>query len=285
METVYIRHLKDVHSLKAEPCVMALGFFDGVHLGHRKVIASAKKISEKKKLKLAVMTFFPHPKEVFSDSTKMNYLTPMDVKTEILSELGVDKVYVINFTKNFASLSPKEFVFKYLVNLGVVHAVAGFDFTYGSKGLGTMETILADGDGSFLVTTVPKMEQAGRKISSTLIRELLEKGEVQRVSEYLGNYYETRGKILPFSRALKPGTITVEMITAPYFTLPKVGSYEVEAQIAGRTYQGSAKVGPSNTLMLSLRVFSTIKHSTELSIKLKWIDQIREKSRIKSMAN
>lgn len=286
METIYIEHVDDVSSLQPEPCVLALGFFDGVHLGHRKVIASAKKISEKKNLKLAVMTFFPHPKEIFSrDHTKINYLTPMDVKTEIFSNLGVDKVYVIHFTKSFAALSPKEFIKKYLVDLKVAHVVAGFDFTYGFKGLGNMGTIQADGNNTFQVTTVTKMESGGRKISSTLIRELLTKGEVHKISDCLGEFYETRGNIIPFSKAAKSGTVRVEMITAPFFSLPKTGLYEVNVQIGDRIYHGTANVISSTILTLEISGYLLMKQNQEHKIKVKWLDQLREKKNIQITAN
>jgi riboflavin kinase/FMN adenylyltransferase len=265
---------------------MVLGFFDGVHLGHRKVISAARKIAEKKKLKLAVMTFFPHPKEVSGNgNTKMNYLTPVNVKLEIFSELGVEKVYVIHFTKSFAALTPREFIQKYLITLGAEHVVAGFDFTYGYKGKGNMETVHADGDGSFLVTSIPKIEQNGRKISSTLIRELLKKGEVQKVAECLGNYYETRGRILPFSRVIVAGVFKAEVIPAPYFTLPKEGTYEVEAQIAQRIFQGTAYVRTSKSLTLEINQFHQLMQVEDLKITIKWMEQSIKNKQIKRFAN
>lgn len=275
METVYIEHFDEVSDLQPEPCVMALGFFDGVHLGHRKVIGQARKISEKNKLKLAVMTFFPHPKEVFSSThTKMNYLTPMDVKTEIFSELGVDKVYVINFTKTFAALSPEEFIQRFLVELGVVHVVAGYDFTYGYKGLGNMDTIQADGNDSFNVTTISKLEHGGKKISSTLIREMLANGEVHKITACLGSFYETRGKILSYLRRGKSGNLRLEIIKDPYFTLPKSGFYEIEVQIGEHTYHGTAHICTPKTCTLEIDKLYQINSTQELEIKIKWLDQL-----------
>ena len=122
----------------SERAVMALGFFDGVHKGHQQVILTAKKIAQNKGLKLAVMSFFPHPKTVFSNE-EMDYLMPMEKKAESFRSLGVDLFYIVDFTKSFAALQPKQFIKEYLVGLQVQHAVAGFDYTYGAKGAGTIE--------------------------------------------------------------------------------------------------------------------------------------------------
>ncbi|WP_338451140.1 adenylyltransferase/cytidyltransferase family protein [Niallia oryzisoli] len=283
MEIEYVGHSDDVSFLHPEPCVMALGFFDGVHLGHRKVIAEAREIAREKNLKLAVMTFFPHPKEVFScENTKVNYLMPIDVKAETFSDLGVDKLYVIDFTKSFAALSPKDFVHKYLVELGALHVVAGFDFTYGHKGMGNMQTLHSDSNYSLQVTTVSKLEEDGRKVSSTLIRELLAAGQVLKVADYLGDFYETRGELLPLSIVIKQGSFHAEVITAPYFTLPKTGLYEMEAQMGERIYHGTAYVRPNSaeTSIFDIRLVWPLKKSKDLMIKLKWLNRVTDPKRM-----
>ena len=115
---------------------MALGFFDGLHQGHRKVIQTALQKAKEKSLPLSVMSFFPDPKTVLSNGKKqVCYLMPLYEKEKMLEQLGVDRFYMVRFDKEFASLSPEQFVFQYLVKLGVLHAVAGFDFSYGSRGM------------------------------------------------------------------------------------------------------------------------------------------------------
>jgi riboflavin kinase/FMN adenylyltransferase len=267
---------------------MAMGFFDGVHIGHQKVIATAKQIAEKRKIKLAVMTFFPHPKEILSHrKVKMNYLTPMEIKEEKFSKLGVDKLYVINFDVNFAKLAPKEFIKKYVVGLGASHVVAGFDFTYGFRGQGNMETIRADGNGCFLVTTVPKLEHDGRKISSTFIRELLSKGDVCEIPSYLGDFYETRGEVLLYARNQKRGSLKAEISTYPYYTLPAVGLYEIEARFDNHVYQGISHVRSKSdgltTLGIELFDFHNNLHNRTVAIK--WLNRLSESNKVKMKAN
>jgi len=287
LEIEYVGHSEDVSFLNPEPCIMALGFFDGVHLGHRKVIAEAKEIAKKKNLKLAVMTFFPHPREVFScENTKVNYLMPIDVKVETFGDLGVDKVYVIEFTKGFAALSPKAFVRNYLIELGALHVVAGFDFTYGYKGLGNMQTLHRDSDYSLQVTTVAKLEEDGRKVSSTVIREMIAAGEVLKVSSYLGDIYETRGEILPFSFVMKQGALHAEVKNTPYYTLPKTGLYEIAAQMGERTYYGTAyvRLTSAETSIFEIQLELPLKKWKDLMIKLKWLNRVSDTKRIKPAA-
>ncbi|MFC3885541.1 cytidyltransferase [Bacillus songklensis] len=285
---MYLTHCPDFSLPQPEPCVIAMGFFDGVHIGHQQVIATAKKIAEKRKVKLAVMTFFPHPKEVLSHGkARMAYLTPIETKGENFARLGVDKLYVIKFDMNFAELSPKEFINKYVVGLGAVHVVAGFDFTYGYRGQGNMETISADGNGCFQVTTVSKLEHGGRKISSTLIRELLSKGDVGDIAPYLGDFYETRGEVLLYSRSQKRGSLKAEISTYPYYTLPADGFYEIEAHVENHVYHGVSHVRSKRggSITMEIELFYLRKNIRDWTIKIKWLNRLSESKKVKMKAN
>lgn len=261
---------------------MAMGFFDGVHMAHQQVILEAKKIARKRKVKLAVMTFFPHPKEVLScGKEKMNYLTPLEVKLNRFSKLGVDIVYVIKFDQFFAELSPKEFIDTYVTGLGVKHVVAGFDFTYGQKGKGNMKTMSTDGEGKFLVTVISKLDYRGQKISSTSIRNLLSNGKVNEIASYLGDYYETRGEVVSYYRSRIGKRFYADISTLPYYTLPSNGIYEIEMDMGDHIYQGSALVY-ANKIKLSLD--GSFKHQEYQTIKLKWIRSFEiENAQLKQM--
>ncbi|MFB3163988.1 FAD synthetase family protein [Neobacillus sp. 179-J 1A1 HS] len=222
METIYINHdnLADWQG-KANACVMALGFFDGLHYGHREVIKTALRIAKDKGVQLAVMSFFPHPKSVLSNGEKqIDYLMPLSVKEKILRGLGVDTFYIVEFTRGFAALSPEQYVKDYLVNLGVIHAVAGFDFTYGSMGIGNLDRLQKDSGGIIDVTKVEKVACRGEKISSTSIRERLAAGNVEDLPDFLGCYYEIEGMWDGQSFKLNP-----------YYTLPAPGKYVVTFNI------------------------------------------------------
>ncbi len=218
METIYLNrdNLLDWQE-KAKPSVVALGFFDGIHLGHMEVIKTAAQIAKRKKLPLSVMSFFPHPKTVISNEKKqVSYLLPLSKKEERFRDLGVDTFYLVEFDKQFSSLLPVEFVSQYLLNLGVVHVVAGFDFSYGYMGTGHIDRLKSDSYGRIGVTKVEKMEYKGGKISSTCIRERLLSGNIEELPFLLGRPYELEGE-------WDGERLTIQ----PYYTLPAPGSYVV----------------------------------------------------------
>ncbi|MEH7247865.1 FAD synthetase family protein [Neobacillus niacini] len=218
METIYINreNLADWQG-RANACVMALGFFDGLHFGHREVIKTALRIAKEKGAQLAVMSFFPHPKSVLSNGEQqIDYLMPLSDKEKILRELGVDTFYIVEFNKEFASLSPEQYVTDYLVKLAVIHAVAGFDFSYGSKGKGNLERLKRDSGGIIDITMVEKVMCRGEKVSSTCIRERLSSGNVEELPDFLGRCYEVECKWDGQSFKLNP-----------YYTLPAPGKYAV----------------------------------------------------------
>ncbi|PLS03709.1 bifunctional riboflavin kinase/FMN adenylyltransferase [Neobacillus cucumis] len=218
METILLnqQNLADWQK-KASPNVMALGCFDGLHLGHCEVINTAIQKAKERQVPLSVMSFFPHPKTVISKGkVHVNYLTPLAEKEEKLRKMGVDTFYIVEFNQEFAGLSPEQFVLDYLNGLGVFHAVAGFDFSYGSYGAGHLDRLKQDSGGRIDVTKVAKVELRGEKISSTCIRERLLKGKVAELPEFIGRFYETQGE-------WNGETFTLY----PYYTIPGPGRYEV----------------------------------------------------------
>lgn len=212
---------------KSEQSVMALGFFDGLHKGHQSVIQIAKRHASIKKLPLAVMSFFPHPKTVITNKY-VDYLMPLEEKTHQLKRLGVDLFYIVHFTKAVASLSPQTFIEQYLIKLGVKVAIAGFDYKYGYKGEGQVHMIAEHSQQQIEVVVAPKVEMAGEKISSTLCRKLLKAGHVKQIYALCG----------------RPYTIQYDLQNGiePYFTLPKRGHYSVDIHTTQSIYSRMIEV-------------------------------------------
>ena len=217
METIFLNQ-ETLHEWQKNPLqkVMALGYFDGLHAGHCRVIETAKLEAMRQNKRLAVMSFTSHPKFVLSDGKQqVPHLMTLRAKQSKLEQLSVETLYMVDFTKEFASLSPQKFVHDYLINLGVVHAVAGFDFSYGYKGAGHLDRLESDSGGKVTATKVAKVEYAGEKISSTCIRGKLANGLVSEMPHLLGHYYETRGH-----------WNGIELQTNEQCMLPSVGRYE-----------------------------------------------------------
>ena len=167
------------------------------------------------------MSFYPHPKTVIAKDQTFDYLMPLSKKAAILESLGADIFYVAKFDKDFLTLSPEKFVQEYLVNMQVVHAVAGFDFSYGHRGKGHIDRLKQDSDHKIDVTKIDKIEYQGRKISSTWIRELIHSGEVETLVHILGRHYETQ--VQADGSAFK---------LASHYMMPAPGQYQVEIKSA-----------------------------------------------------
>ncbi|KIL45121.1 FAD synthetase family protein [Jeotgalibacillus soli] len=279
METVYLTHNQNQVFLDIEPCVMVLGFFDGVHIGHQCVIHTAKKIAEEKNVELAAITFFPHPKEILNHVEKpFRYITPMSDKEETLAGLGIDKLYVIEFNRELAALPPKSFIEHYVIGLNAVHVVAGFDFTYGNKGEGNMDTIGLDGNGRFQVTKVQKVTCGDQKISSTLIRETLGKGEVEKIPDYLGDFYETQGEILIDTIIQEKGKVRAYLTTKPGYTLPSIGWYSIEVFFLHQIFAGTSSVQllDNGVVVNEIELEGFKPKDNNTLLKIKWLNRIDE---------
>jgi cytidyltransferase-like protein len=218
--------------------VMALGCFDGLHRGHVKVIQSALQEAKERNVPLSVMSFFPHPKTVIGGKACFHYLMPQSEKERRLCELGVDIFYLVEFDKDFAGLSPQSFVEEYLIKLGVIHAVAGFDFSYGSLGAGNMKTLKQDSGDLIDVTTVEKVEYKGEKISSTRIRQQLLDGKVEELPYLIGHSYEIKCEC-------------TGLVLTPYsnYTLPALGRYEVTLKNKWKSLQTEVVVNEKSVMI------------------------------------
>lgn len=228
----------------SEPAVIAIGYFDGVHIGHQKVIQTAGEMAERLGVPLALMTFDPHPKEVLGQRTTMRYLTPIDEKIDLLKKLGVEKIYVMKFDHNLAQLSAEEFVEKVCVPLKVKGVVTGFNFRFGKGQSGDADHLRILSQSRFETEKVPAVVKADRHVSSTWIRQLLSDGEIQMVTELLGRYYRIRGTVEHGDhRGRVIGFPTANLSIASPFWIPRRGVYIVRAYFEGNSAYGLMNIG------------------------------------------
>ncbi|RXI97963.1 bifunctional riboflavin kinase/FAD synthetase [Anaerobacillus alkaliphilus] len=287
MKTITLTYPHQLKKEHVKETVIALGFFDGVHLGHQQVISTAKQIAVEKNMQSAVMTFNPHPKEVLrGKNEKLEYLSPLPEKIRLIEKLGVDVLYVVQFTQEFANLTPQQFVDDYLIGLNVKHVVAGFDYSYGKLGKGTMETLPFHSREQFTQTTISKVETDHEKISSSNIRILLTTGDVDKIPSYLGRYYEIRGKVIHGEkRGRSIGFPTANIDTDRYF-LPTNGVYAVYVKIQERTYEGVCNIGFKPTFhdnavvkSVEIHVFEFNDEIYDENITVQWIKRIRSEKK------
>ncbi len=225
-----------------EKTVAAIGFFDGVHKGHRALLDSTLELAEKRGVDASVITFDVHPRAVLQHTTYL-YLTPLSARLRHFEALGFDRAYVIRFTEEKAKLSPKTFISEYLSRLEAL--VCGFDFTFGARAEGTVETLKSL---PLDVIVVDERSLFGVKIGSTSIRTLVQSGQVSEAARYLGRDYCIEGTVV---HGDKQGRIlsypTANLETGEYL-LPGRGVYATRTRVKDTWYDSMTSVGHNPTL-------------------------------------
>ena len=196
------RHFDDVPA-GLRGAVVAIGNFDGVHRGHRALIAEAKLQAEVRKAPLAVLSFEPHPQEYFralrgEGDAQSFRLTPLRAKARLLADLGVDALFALNFDAEMASRSPQDFVQKILLDaLSISGVVVGHDFEFGKGRAGNLAALSYMGEmEGFTVTAFDNVTAAGdEKISSTLIRQLLKDARPEEAARLLGHWWAVEARV------------------------------------------------------------------------------------------
>ncbi|GAK02012.1 riboflavin kinase [Geomicrobium sp. JCM 19037] len=228
------------------PVSIALGYFDGVHQGHRKVIQAVIDDASKRNVESAVLTFHPHPKTVLGKEPLQQYdeITPIEKKLSVLESLGVDHIFLVTFDEQLSSLSPQQFVDTYLIPIHVVHATAGFDFSYGQYGKGTMQAMPEYSRGLITTTVIEKWEQSGEKVSSTRVRRVIDEGNVAEATELLTRPYELSGTVIRGDqRGRELGFPTANVELTSNFIVPATGVYFVTVKTAQGEKRGLCNIG------------------------------------------
>lgn len=287
MEVIKLQYPHQISNLP--PSVCALGYFDGVHLGHQKVILEAKNQALKLGLKSAVMTFDPHPSVILGKSVQhVEYISPLNDKITLLENLGIDVVYLVHFSLDFAHLLPQEFIDLYIIGLNIKHVVAGFDFSYGRMGKGTMETLPFHSRNMFSHSVISKLSSAGEKISSTLIRNLISKGKMEELPSLLGRYYQTKGKVIhgdKRGRTIGFPTANIELMED--YLLPPLGVYAVRFLVDEKWYDGVCNIGYKPTFKqemnhkpsIEVHIFDFDQEIYEKNVKIEWHKFIRKEQK------
>ncbi|MDL4840109.1 riboflavin biosynthesis protein RibF [Aquibacillus rhizosphaerae] len=256
MDTFRLTYPQQLNKSEFQETVAAIGFFDGIHRGHQKVIKQAIEIANEQGKKSAVVTFYPHPSVVLKKKDmRVDYLTPLTEKENLLNEMGIDTLYVITFNTELSKLEPQSFIDHYIIGLNIKHLVAGFDFSYGYKGEGSMDTIEKHARGVFEYTVVkPKKEENNQKISSTLIREHLRNGNIEQANKLLGRPLSARGIVVEGDkRGRTIGFPTANIEVTDPFLLPKVGVYAVTVKLQGKRFAGMANLGYKPTFKENIK--------------------------------
>lgn len=277
-----IRRINNELEIKQEEdTVLVLGYFDGLHKGHQTLFKEARKIAAERGLKIAVLTFPESPKLAFVryQPELMLHLNHPEERAAHLENLGVDYLYLIDFTSHFSKNTAQEFFDKYVAALKAKAVVAGFDYHFGSDKRKAEE--LADYfDGQIVI--VSSVNQDKEKISSTRIRETIQNGDVAKAHQLLGYPLSTRGIVVHGNaRGRTIGYPTANLAPLDRVILPADGVYVVDVEHNGKIYRGMASVGKNVTfegdeLRFEANLFDFTEEIYGDTIRIIWLDKIRD---------
>lgn len=284
MEILKLRYPFKTTANLAPAVVLAMGFFDGVHRGHQKVLTKAKHLAQEQGVPLAVLTYNHHPQIVFQKIPEQyQYLGSLKHKYELFANAGVDVVYEIAFTSKLAHLGPQTFVDDVLTRFNPIAVVAGSDHTYGPKTTANMELLPTYVGDRFDVVAVEQLDCDTKKVGSRSIRELITSGDVDTANELLGYQYRTSGLIVhgqALGRTL--GYPTANVLTPVDQMLPGVGVYAVKIKIGEQWYEGDASVGYNQTIgdnlpkTLEVFIFDFHEEIYGETVEVEWWHHVRD---------
>lgn len=232
------------------PQVLALGIFDGIHLGHQAVLRKAVALARERNLPAGVLTLDPHPRNIKGSASPVKLLTTLEERAYWLDRLGVSKLYVLPFDEKAARLEPWSFVSEILKDkLQVRAVVAGEDYHFGWKCHGDMK-IMADlgAKCDFSTFTVPLYRQNNEVVSSSMIREFLLESKLDKAVDWLGHFYLIQGRVAKGEgRGKKLGYPTINLTVPPTKILPCHGVYAGEAWLDSEKGKALIHLGPCPT--------------------------------------
>ncbi|MEA2580678.1 MAG: riboflavin kinase / adenylyltransferase [Actinomycetota bacterium] len=236
--------------LPDQPCVVTVGFFDGVHRGHQAVLARTVEEARLRGVPSVAVTFDRHPREILNPGAEPRLLTTVERRAQLIERTGIDTLVVLAFDRDFSLVPAQDFVADVLVGgLHAVHAVVGANFTFGFKALGNVENLASLGAPHGLSAEgVPLLEIDGRTVSSTSVREALSAGDLDWPEKALGGRFILDGEVVTgHGRGRGLGYPTANLRTWPRLLLPGQGIYAGVAEHGGRRYRAAIDVGTNPT--------------------------------------
>lgn len=232
--------------------VVTTGTFDGVHLGHRRIIQQLKDLAESSGGETVLLTFWPHPRMVLFDDQDLRLINTQKEKEALLAEAGVDHLIVHPFTKQFSRLTAVEYVREILVNrIGTKKLVIGYDHHFGRNREGNFDDLVEYGRTyHFDVEEIPAQVLDNVSVSSTKVRNALLEGDVATANDYLGSIFALNGTVVKgdtLGRTLDFPTANIE-VSEKYKLIPADGVYAVEVCVQGIWHLGMANIGKRPTV-------------------------------------
>jgi riboflavin kinase/FMN adenylyltransferase len=269
--------------------LLTIGVFDGVHLGHRRLIAELLQQATRRDLLSGVVTFRQHPEDVLSPGKTLPFLTDIKTRIKLLKDEGVDFIVPLSFTRILAGLDARRFIALRQKHLRMRGLVVGPDFALGRKREGNIDALrrLARETG-FSLTIVPPLEINGEIVSSTTIRKAMADGNMKKVRELTGRYFSLHGKVVAGAgRGEGLGFPTANLDVNSGQALPPDGVYAGLAHANGKVYEAMTNIGknptfgnPDRTIETFLLDYSGDLYGRELSVE--FVARLRDEKQFKN---
>lgn len=272
--------------------ILTIGTFDGVHLGHQKIITSLVTKAKKKSLQANILTFFPHPRMVLQKESNLKLIDTLEEKQNLLSELGIDNLIIQPFSKEFSKLTAIEFTRDVLVNeLGMSALMIGYDHRFGKNREASVEDLITYGQSyNFEVTVIPAQDIFSITVSSTKIRDAIKISNFKKVNQFLGRPYELNGKVIKgngVGRTIKYPTANIE-IKEIYKLIPPKGVYLVKIYLGENEFSGMMNIGNRPTInglnqTIEVHIFDFDKDIYGKNLKVCFLKKIRKEKKFDSL--
>lgn len=263
------------------PTVLVLGYFDGLHLGHKALLDRARKVADEQGLTVTVLTFPETPRLAFARFSPdlLLHLTSQERRFQLMEQYGVDQLVLTDFTSEFAANSPQEFIDRYIKGLNARVLVAGFDYHFGNCRADVTDlTALFEGR----VEIVEEVQVDGLKVSSSRIRQDIQAGNMSLVNRLLGYSFSTEGIVVHGdARGRTIGYPTANLTPFDRVHLPPAGVYVADVEVNGERFRAMASVGKNVTfdgteMRIEAHIFQFNRYIYGEKITIYWLDKIRD---------
>lgn len=273
--------------------VVTSGTFDGVHVGHQKILSRLREASARSKGETVVITFWPHPRLVLHpEDTSLKLLNTFEEKAELLKQQGIEHLVRIPFTREFSQLSSEEFITRIIVQtIGTKKLIIGYDHHFGKNREGSFEQLKLNAPKyGFEVEEIPRQDVDSVGVSSTKIRKALEEGDIDTANHFLGNPYCLSGRVVigdKLGRILGYPTANLEIDTA-YKLVPADGIYAVKISYSHDVYNGMLYIGNRPTVQgikrnIEVNIFDFTKDIYGETLTIHFHNLIRKDTRFNDL--
>lgn len=284
----------DINEFKnVKNAVVTTGTFDGVHLGHQKIISRLKDVARSIDGETVLLTFYPHPRMVlFPEDNELKLITTQREKIELLEKCGIDHLIIYPFTKEFSRLSSVEFVRNILANkIKTKRLVIGYNHHFGRNREGSFEHLKEYGPlYGFEVEEIPAEDIDSNEISSTKIRKALQSGDIKVATSYLGHFYSLTGKVMEGKKngqGIGFPTINLQ-VEDKYKLIPADGVYAVKVKHSGMMYGGMLNIGNNPTIegkgrSIEVNIFDFNKDIYNEEATIYFIERLRDEVKFNNL--